>query len=190
MHDTPRCAAHTRTGRPCSNPPVTGATVCRMHGGASPQVKRAAERRAKEQQAAQAVVTYGLAREIDPHTALLEELHRTAGHVAWLQAHIAELEQTDLTHLIVVNDDGRNGKTEVIDERPNVFVDLYQRERKHFADVAKTCIAVGIEERRITLAEQQGALLAQVIRGVLSDLGVADRPEVATVVRKHLALVA
>lgn len=38
-----RCKAHSsRTGKPCSNYPIDGATVCRMHGGAAPQVKRKA----------------------------------------------------------------------------------------------------------------------------------------------------
>lgn len=50
-----RCtAASSRTGQPCRNRAIAGATVCRMHGGAAPQVRRAAERRLAEAQAAQA----------------------------------------------------------------------------------------------------------------------------------------
>jgi hypothetical protein len=37
---------------------------------------------------------------------------------------------------------------------------------------------------------QQGALLAQAIRGILAELGVADRPEVPAVVRRHLTVIA
>lgn len=34
--DRPKCGAHSRrTGRPCTNPPLTGKSRCRMHGGAS-----------------------------------------------------------------------------------------------------------------------------------------------------------
>ena len=33
----PRCGAKTRDGDPCKNPPVTGATRCRMHGGKTPR---------------------------------------------------------------------------------------------------------------------------------------------------------
>lgn len=37
------CKARSkRTGDPCNNPPVAGATVCRMHGGSAPQVRAAA----------------------------------------------------------------------------------------------------------------------------------------------------
>lgn len=40
-----RCKAHRKNGDPCKNRPVNGATVCRMHGGGAPQVrKKAAER--------------------------------------------------------------------------------------------------------------------------------------------------
>lgn len=185
-----RCGAATRAGGACGLPAGHGTDhvgigKCKRHGGSTPNHRKAA----KKQQAVAAVATYGLAREIDPHEALLEELHRTAGHVAWLQQVVSDLEQNDLTHLIVTGGGDDDRKLEVIDERPNVYLDLYQRERKHFTDVAKTCIAVGIEERRVRVAEQTGAVLAQVIRGVLSDLGVADRPEVPDVVRRHLTLV-
>ena len=30
-----KCAAKTRTGAPCRNPPVSGKKRCRMHGGAT-----------------------------------------------------------------------------------------------------------------------------------------------------------
>lgn len=40
----PKCKAKARTtGRRCTNPPIRGGTVCRMHGGAAPQVRAKAE---------------------------------------------------------------------------------------------------------------------------------------------------
>lgn len=39
------CKAKTRRGKPCGGKPIVGGTVCRMHGGAAPQVKRKAEER-------------------------------------------------------------------------------------------------------------------------------------------------
>ena len=53
-----------------------------------------------------------------------------------------------------------------------------------------TAIKAGIEERRVKLAESQGQLLVAVIRGVLQELGVLDRPEVPGIVRRQLTLVA
>lgn len=38
-----KCQAHSkRSGNQCQKPPIPGGTVCRMHGGAAPQVKKAA----------------------------------------------------------------------------------------------------------------------------------------------------
>lgn len=39
------CKAVKKNGEPCKRPPIQGATVCRAHGGASPQVKRKAQQR-------------------------------------------------------------------------------------------------------------------------------------------------
>lgn len=43
-----QCTATNRRGVRCQRAPIRGGTVCRMHGGAAPQVKRAAERRLEE----------------------------------------------------------------------------------------------------------------------------------------------
>ena len=40
-----KCGARNRDGSPCKASPIRGATVCRMHGGASPQVLRRAKER-------------------------------------------------------------------------------------------------------------------------------------------------
>lgn len=80
-----RCGAKGRSGKACGLPAGhgtdhVGVGRCSRHGGATKTHVVAARR----EQAVRAVATYGLPREIDPHAALLEELHRTAGHVAWL----------------------------------------------------------------------------------------------------------
>lgn len=43
-----RCKARTQKGEPCKRPPIAGAAVCRVHGGAAPQVKRKAAMRLLE----------------------------------------------------------------------------------------------------------------------------------------------
>jgi hypothetical protein len=44
-----RCSAKSsRTGLPCRRYPIAGGNVCMMHGGAAPQVRKAAEKRLEE----------------------------------------------------------------------------------------------------------------------------------------------
>lgn len=43
-----RCSATNRFGEQCRNPSIRGGTVCRSHGGASPQVKKKARERLLE----------------------------------------------------------------------------------------------------------------------------------------------
>jgi hypothetical protein len=40
-----RCTAHSRSGARCKGRPIRGGSVCRMHGGGAPQVKRKAAER-------------------------------------------------------------------------------------------------------------------------------------------------
>lgn len=179
------CGAKKRSGGACAKPAGwgtdhVGAGRCRFHAGNSPSGRKAAQR----ELAQRAVAAYGLPREVEPHQALVEELHRTAGHVAWLGEVVAGLDREQLHGPVGGGMGGYPG------EERSIWLRLYQDERKHLADVAKTCIMVGVEERRVQLAEQEGQLVANAIRGILTELGVMSRPEVPSVVRRHLELVA
>ena len=167
-----------------------GTGRCKLHGGNTPNGRVFAQKQIAEQ----AVVTFGLPREVDPHTALLEEVWRTAGHVAWLQAKVAELDADDLAWGVTVEHERNSGEhpgTDVTRQAsPSIWLSLYQSERAHLVKVAAAAIAAGVAERQVRIAEQQGALINQVLRGVLADLGVLDHPQAPAIVRKHLGLVA
>jgi hypothetical protein len=188
------CSARRTDGTPCGNHPVRGGAVCWKHGGNARQVRAAANRRLIDEEARNAVVTYGLPIDIDPADALLEEVCRTAGHVAWLERQVRALSPDQLVW----------GKAEEVEKgasefpgtdttqkaAPNVWVVLYRDERQHLVAVCKAAIAADIDERRVRLAERQGALLAEVIRSLLEDpeLGLSRRQqEVGRVVAsRHL----
>ncbi|MER7213201.1 hypothetical protein ABT340_39575 [Streptosporangium sp. NPDC000239] len=192
-----RCSAKSkRSGEQCQNKAIPGAKTCRMHGSATKKAKNAAERRVGEDLARRTVDTYGLPREVDPATALLEEVHRTAGHVAWLAEVVAGFEREDLVWGVVEEVEKTatefTGTDVTRKSVPNVWLDLYQRERKHLTDVCKAAIAAGIAERQVRLAEQQGALIASVIGRILDDLDLSatQRARVGEVVPRHLRAVA
>jgi hypothetical protein len=48
MHSQTLCSARRKNGSPCRNAPMAGTNVCRMHGGAAPQVRRRAQQRILE----------------------------------------------------------------------------------------------------------------------------------------------
>lgn len=224
MSDARRCTAHNRQGKPCRQPAVAGATVCRYHGGSAPQVRRAAEVRAAkidaETKAQRMVARAGV--DADPIEHLLESLHRAAALVEVWGQMVADLDnaaEVDLQdrpgglrgevwyETVEYDVTNRDGDTETKTVRvpkadrllafnrdglvtTHPFVDEYQRALERRAKFAKLAIDAGVAERQVRLAERQGQLMAEAVRAILSDLGVADHPEAPAVVRRHLTAVA
>jgi hypothetical protein len=192
----PRCSGKRSNGQPCGKWPMHGQRVCNTHGGSSPQAKAAAERRIQAAQAEQAVITYGLSREIDPRDALLEEVYRAAGVVDFLRDQVQMLTADQVVWGKVEEVEKTAGEFPGVDvihkAAVNVWVELYAQERRHLVNVCKTAIQAGIEERKVRLAEQQGALLAGVIKNILGDLDLnaEQQAKVGTVVPMHLRAVA
>jgi hypothetical protein len=157
-----------------------GVGRCKLHGGCVPHHRK----QAMKLFAKLGVKEFGLPVNVDPHTALLEELHRTAGIVAFYEARIRELEEGQLHGPV------GGGALSIPREEPHVWIRLHQEERSHLVNVAAVCIKSGIEERRIKIAEQQGQLLAGVIRGVLEQLKVdTASAQVRAVIREHLTTI-
>lgn len=194
------CGAKNKKGEPCGLGPVPGATRCGRHGGKAPQVqKKAAERLAEEKAKnfmTNAVRTLGLPIDVDPGKALLDEIHWTAGHVAWLREKVQELESEDLVWGREKHEDGvgPQGIVDVTTEKagPSVWYELYMKERDHLAKVCALALRAGIEERKVKLAESQGALVADVIRRILDALGLtpAQQALVPQIVPQQLRLLA
>ncbi|MGW1744586.1 hypothetical protein ACWCRD_03000 [Streptomyces sp. NPDC002092] len=191
-----------RTGLQCELWPMDGQTVCQKHGGKAPQSLRAAARRITEEKAAALVATYGLKIETTATDALLDEVKWTAGHVQWLRERVQEIESeavgdgTDREHPLVwgITREKSGGEDRGTTEEaaPNVWLRLYQQERAHLVKVCEAAIRAGIEERRVRLAESQGALVAEVIRKILGDLQLTPDQQalVSQVVPRHLRALA
>ena len=196
-----RCTAKAKsTGVQCARYAIEGASTCRVHGSGSRKAKAAAARRVAEAKAAaeaeKAVTTLGLSRDVSPSEALLEEVRWTAGHVDWLRDRVREVERDELVWgktkwKQVESADGPIEET-VETASTSVWYDLYEKERKHLVTVCTAALRAGVEERRVRLAEAQGAQVAEVIRAILDDLSLTleQQQKVATVVPARLRLLA
>jgi hypothetical protein len=142
----PKGTCHNKAGKPCGFNLAEGAVVCHKHGGSAPQVKAKAEKRRQETRAREAVATYGLPVEIDPGTALLEEVSRSAGHVRWLRDVVQELDADALVW----------------------------GEKTTSHQVCTDALKAGIAERQVQLAEQAGERAGQWLRASLEVLGLSD----------------
>ncbi len=192
---TPPCGATTRAGATCKKPAGyktghEGAGNCAFHGGATPNGTKHGQRIL----ANRAVVTFGLPVTIDPATALLEEIARTNGHVLWLEEQIRLLQPEELTWGLKSDADrvGFEANTTTTHAAgAHALVELCQRERTHLVKVCAAAIGAGVALRQVELAEQQGALAAEVVRTILSGLNLSEEQcgLVPGLIRRHLAAV-
>ncbi len=143
-----------RTGRsssgpgPCQNPAGyrtshPGYGHCIFHLGESRSHRVAAAK----QRVAGEMATLGYPIEVDPGVALLQEVHRTAGHVAWLGEQVRDAPLST--------------------ERSAQIIVLYQRERDHLVRSCKMALDVGIAEREVRFAQEQGQQIAAVLSAAL-----------------------
>ncbi|HEV3456834.1 MAG TPA: hypothetical protein VHG32_09765 [Thermoanaerobaculia bacterium] len=67
---------------------------------------------------------------------------------------------------------------------------FFWRSVSTLVEVSKVAISCGIAEHQVRLADEHGKIIAAVLLGVLSDLGIAPQEqEVRIAVRRHLLLV-
>lgn len=197
-----RCSATSkRTGNPCGHWATGGATVCKWHGGAAPQVLAAAERRLVATRARADLANLGVSIETTPVEALEAMLWEAAGNVAMLRELVAELRQ----HPVVVevpdevDEDlegqphggalrrrrAEPGRVRVVvpgiygpdhngDGKPHVLVTMYDEERDRLARLAKDCAGLGLDERRVRVAEVTTERLFGAVKAAIDAAGLAD----------------
>ena len=187
-----QCTAKSkRTGKQCGRPAAPGATTCHMHGSSTVAAKAAAQRRVAIAEAKLAAETLGLLIDISPEQALLDEVQRAAGMVAFYQARVEEIANVSTNGLVWGMTRAKEGGEDAgvtFESAPNVWLQLFNEERDRLVKVCAAALRAGIEERRVKLAEQQGILVAAVIRRILIRLNLTDVQQglVATVVPEEL----
>lgn len=162
-----RCHATARSGAPCRQPAVAGATVCRFHGGSAPQVRRAAARRLAEQEAAATLAEVDVAPIANPLEALAEVAEETRAFMRFAASHVAGLAD-DLT-------DRNDAGTEHI----RAIVALYERATDRCARLLADWVRLGFDERMVTMHERQAELVDRFVTAVLDDLGLSAEQQAA-----------
>jgi hypothetical protein len=186
-----KCTAHTAAGNACKLDAIRGALVCHKHGGSAPHVKANAAVRAE-------VMHWGLdSPTVDPGETLLKLVSQSAARVQRISTEIEQLvnDSPSLHEALVAETwiPTENAGSYKAGEYIRGLAVLEAQERDRCATFCAKAIAAGLAERQVRLAEKQGALLADFLRGVLADpaLGLTDeqRRAIPDVAERHLALV-
>lgn len=182
-----KCAGRRSDGNPCGNPPIRGATVCRSHGGAAPQVRAKAAVRAEVQ-------AWGLlAADVDPGEQLLRLIAQSAARVERYAAELEALvaESPSLRAALVAQAWGEFGPT---GEYIRGLVRLESEERDRLASFCIKAVAAGLAERQVRVSEELGRQVAEVLSAIVADpqlgLTAEQRAGFPGALRRHLAIAA
>jgi hypothetical protein len=186
-----RCSAHRHDGQPCGSPPVEGATVCRMHGGTTKQVREAATRRKAQETARAAVTRYRVWPEAWPESSPEDQLARliniSAGLVSFYDWQLSRLKPDALIWGDTEVRQDFRGLTVAQKGEANMWLRLFNDERRELRQLCAAAITAGLAEREVRLAEEQGALVVEVFRRALTELELTvDQQAMALVVIPRL----
>ncbi|GLY32092.1 hypothetical protein Kisp02_54570 [Kineosporia sp. NBRC 101731] len=138
---------------------------------------------ARKEKARRAVLEFGLELDISPAEALLQEVRRSAGVVAWLGEQIHQVVGEDPASLIwgTKSETRQTGRTA---EGPvdttttaeaaavNLWWELWSKERAHLIKAAAAAHAAGVAEHQIRIAEQFGERMGQLMMRSHEDAGL------------------
>lgn len=171
------CGAKKRNGEICQmragmGTDHPGIGYCHHHGGLV-----ASHRLNAIQKEA---VFMGAPKEINPLDALLWCIKITAGEVEWLSDQLKELKESDWT------------KDTIVGEQLHIWAKERQIAVARLARYSTDAVKLGLDERRVRLAEQYGNSIGRLLKGVLDDLmphidpaGIKKIPEI---ISKHMAI--
>jgi hypothetical protein len=135
--------------------------------------------------AAQQAKFFGQPKATDPHSALMDEIGRTAGIVGWLEDKLQRLKEDGTPEEGVLTQWSKQ-----LGDSPSVWMVMYQQEREHLVRTCVAAIKAGVAERKVQIAEQQGRLIAAMMFAFMHDpeLGLSPDQMIAApkLIRKHL----
>lgn len=194
----PTCVGHRRDKHFCTKFPVNGSTVCDMHGGRAPQVKRKAAEVVQATEIRKLCAALGLHRDIGHIDGLLELVAEAAGNTEFYRQLVNELpthpeaDTYDLdTASYTRGEPGIYGRTyhesgmPTGEGKPHVLVTMYDAERDRWAKLCLELAKLNIDERRVRLAEADAQRIFGAIGKALNSAGLT--PEQIEVVRRDFA---
>lgn len=162
-----RCTAKSKsTGDRCKRQAIAGGTVCRTHGGKAPQVAEAARRRLMAAEAGEQLARLGVTIETTPVEVLEAMLYEAAGNVTVLR-HLAADLGLDVYGDLYHENGSPSGRA-----LPHVLVVMYNDERDRLAKLAEACFKLGLDERRVRLAEAQVERFLTAVTAAVTDAGL------------------
>lgn len=141
--------------------------------------------------------------DISPHEALIWCVRTAAGELAYCNAMLARLQESDVvgnplsTHErpLKYEKGAEDSELTVIEQRRaapemNIWVRARQEALDRVARYSKMALDAGVAERQVQLAERYGAMIADVIGHILSglDLSAAQKRKAPALVKGGLAL--
>ncbi len=152
---------------------MVGQRRCRFHGGASPQARRAAERRIERARVSAALGRLGVAAEggADPLAVLAHALSVADGDLRAMQAMVAEVEPTSAS-----------------DPTVRLYAEVLDRAGR----LAKVAADTNLAERQAAMSEASVLIVAEAVRRAVDSvpLDLAHRQAVVSAVARELRSVA
>lgn len=113
---------------------------------------------------------YEVDQNASPADVILDELIRTNAAVQFIQSQMQDNWNPELVELRqeVYGEQG----VSVVDTEEARWLEVYGRERDRLVKVAKVAHDMGIDERRIELAERQAQMMFTVINGLVDAMGL------------------
>jgi len=106
---------------------------------------------------------FGDFKNIGPHQAILEEIQRTAGIIAWLEDMFAQMRDSGTPEADIMIQYTKLGIT------THAWMQLYQQERHHLVQASANAIKCGVAEREVKLKEDMGRILAATMMALIHD---------------------
>lgn len=154
MNPIYRCGAKRRNGEPCTQVKMKGGARCRMHGGQTPQVKRAAAARLAQAKAGRAVARLGLAPVDDPVGELRSLAAEALGVKEFFRQRVDALRE--------LRYEGVSG------EQLRSEVSLYERGLDRAGKFLESLAKLNLEDRSVRIDEAKVVMLASILQRVLA----------------------